>query len=156
VTIAFSIRRAAAADELAAIELLPRLADFGPPAWRTREEIAEGETRALRGHFRSPLSGDELLVAIGPDGRLLGLVFLETKRDYFTLVAHGHVGILVVAAEAEGQGIGRALLAAAVRWGRARAFGRLTLGVFAANLRAREVYERDGWQAEILTYVKPL
>ena len=32
----------------------------------------------------------------------------------------------------------------------------LTLNVFAANSRARRFYEREGWSAEMMKYVKPL
>jgi len=64
--------------------------------------------------------------------------------------------ILAVAREAEGQGVGRALLDAADEWGRRRGFRRLTLAVFADNARAKEFYARLGWRTELETLFKTL
>jgi GNAT superfamily N-acetyltransferase len=87
---------------------------------------------------------------------VVGVMLLETRRDYFTDQPHGYVGILAVAKETEGQGVGRALLAAAEAWGRTSGFRRLTLAVFAENRRAREFYARQGWRAELETLYKDL
>lgn len=81
---------------------------------------------------------------------------LESRRDYFTNEAHGHVAILAVAREAEGQGIGRALLQAGEDWARANRYSKLTLAVFKDNERAKQVYERQGWRSELETWYKPL
>jgi len=66
------------------------------------------------------------------------------------------VAILAVADGVEGQGIGRALLAAAEQWGRAQGCRRLTLSVFHENQRARELYVKQGWRPELETYYKTL
>lgn len=97
-----------------------------------------------------------LLVAEHAKLGIAGVVLLENRRDYFTGEAHGHVAILAVAREAEGQGLGRALLEAADRWGRAHGFRRLTLAVFTDNRRAREFYQRQGWRPELETWYKSL
>jgi ribosomal protein S18 acetylase RimI-like enzyme len=97
-----------------------------------------------------------LLVAEQPLGAVVGAILLDERRDYFTDQKHGHVSILAVARDAEGQGIGRALLAAAEDWGRANGFARLTLSVFSENHRAKRLYERQGWRPEIETWYKPL
>ncbi len=61
-----------------------------------------------------------------------------------------------MAAEAEGQGVGRVLLEAAEDWAREQKLQMLSLNVFAGNARARHVYERLGYTPETLRYVKPL
>jgi GNAT superfamily N-acetyltransferase len=66
------------------------------------------------------------------------------------------VAVLAVAAEAEGQGVGRALLEAAEGWTREQGLSMLTLNVFEGNTRARTVYERLGYAPETLRYVKTL
>jgi len=76
---------------------------------------------------------------------------LESRRDYFTNEAHAHVAILAVAREAEGQGIGRALLQAGQDWARANRYSNLTLAVFKENERAKKVYEHQGWRSELET-----
>src|SRR5207248_8205297 len=58
--------------------------------------------------------------------------------------------------EAEGQGIGRALLQAGEDWARANRYSKLTLAVFKDNERAKQVYERQGWPSELETWYKPL
>ena len=133
-----------------------RLGEFGAPPWRTPDEIVAGEVRTLRRHLSSPSPTEGLLVAQDPAGRRLGFVFVESLRDYFGGESHGHVGILAVAAEAEGRGAGRALLEAAEDWARIRGYGFVTLNVFERNRRARQVYERAGYAAETLRYRKAL
>ncbi|HTR02125.1 MAG TPA: GNAT family N-acetyltransferase [Thermoanaerobaculia bacterium] len=133
-----------------------RLAVFGPPPWRTPAEVVEGEARTLRAFFDAPPANAALLVAEDEAHRPLGFAYVEVLRDYFRQDEHGHVGILAVAAEAEGKGAGGALLAAAEDWSRARGFDRLTLNVFEKNARARAVYAHRGFRPESLRYVKPL
>lgn len=147
------IRDATPADLPSVLELTARLPVFGPPEWRTTEEIVEGERRAVRAFFQKSPEGSRLLVA-EEDGRAQGYALLETLTDYFTLERHGHVGILAVAAEAEGRGLARALLDAADAWARENGFSRMTLNVFAGNRHARDVYEHLGFAPETVRYLK--
>jgi GNAT superfamily N-acetyltransferase len=73
-----------------------------------------------------------------------------------TLEQHGHIGMLVVTEEAQGKGVGGALMRAAEAWAREHGYRRLTLNVFEANRTARAVYEHLGYAAETLRYVKIL
>lgn len=131
------------------------LVAFGPPAWRTPEEVVEGEAKTLRAWFAAPPPGSALLLA-EEDGRPLGFAYLETLRDYFLEREHGHIGILAVTKEAQGRGAGGALLEAAETWARGRGYRRLTLHVFEGNARARAVYAHRGYRPESLKYVKLL
>jgi ribosomal protein S18 acetylase RimI-like enzyme len=90
------------------------------------------------------------------DGALGGFVYVQRQLDYFRQRPHAHVSILTVGAEVEGQGAGRALLEAAEGWARAQGLELITLNVFAGNQRARAIYERIGYAAETLRYVKLL
>ena len=56
----------------------------------------------------------------------------------------------------EGQGIGRALLDYATDWAREHGADALTLNVFPGNTRARALYERAGFQTDLLKLVRPL
>ena len=89
-------------------------------------------------------------------GRPLGFAHIKTFTDYFTAEPHGHVSDLVVAAGAEGRGVGSALMAAAEDWSRARGHRLLTLNVFDENRRARALYERLGYRPDTLRMVKVL
>jgi GNAT superfamily N-acetyltransferase len=150
------IRRALSNDSSFVLRAALRLVDFDPPAWRTSTDIVKGEVRNLRAFFAAPPAGSALLIAESePDGNL-GFVYLERQQDYFTLEWHGHVGMLVVAEEAEGQGIGSALMRAAEAWAREQGYGKLTLTVFEANRKARALYDHLGYAPEMHRYVKVL
>ena len=148
------IRPADRSDEAFVHGTTGRLAAFGPPAWRTPEEIVEAERRTLRAFFSEPRTDTALLIA--ETDTPLGFVYLETQVDYFTGERHGHVGIIAVDDVAEGRGIGKALLEAAGSWARTRGFRRLTLNVFVGNERARRLYEHGGFEAETLRYVRAI
>ncbi|HSB35336.1 MAG TPA: GNAT family N-acetyltransferase [Thermoanaerobaculia bacterium] len=150
------IRNARHDDRAFVVDAAGRLEEFGVPPGRTPGEIVAGERRTLLRYFAMPSDSEALLVAEGAGGERLGFAFLEAATDYFTGEAHGHVGILAVAREAEGTGAGKELLAAAEAWSRRRGYRRLTLNVFEANRHARDVYEHVGYAAETLRYVKPL
>jgi GNAT superfamily N-acetyltransferase len=148
------VRSARAADRAFVLDTAARLADFGPPpAWRTPEELVEGEARTLRDFFESPDDGSRLLIAEAGERRV-GFALVEELRDYFSLERHGHVGILAVTAGAEGRGAGGALLRAAESWARDRGFRTLTLNVFSGNRHARAVYEHMGFEEDTVKYVK--
>jgi ribosomal protein S18 acetylase RimI-like enzyme len=150
------IRPARASDLSALLSLAGRLADFPVPPWRTGAQVIEAERRALTRALGSASPNAPLFVAEDGDGLLSGFMYLETVADYFTGRSHAHVAILAVAASAEGRGVGRALLAVADGWARERGHPFVTLNVFAQNARARAVYERLGYGAETIRYVKPL
>lgn len=150
------IRPALPEDRAFVLEAAQRLAAFGPPAWRTASEIVEREARTLAAFLAAPPAGSSLLVAESEQGERLGFVYLEPLEDYFTLEAHGHVGMLAVTETAEGKGIAGALMRAAELWALEQGFLKLTLTVFEANRGARAMYEHLGYVAETLRYVKIL
>lgn len=149
------IRPAVFEDRAFALATVMRLGSFGPPPWRTEDEIGEADARVVRTFFESPPAGASLLVAES-DGASLGFMYLETLRDYFVGEEHGHVGILAVTETAEGKGAGGALMRAAEDWARERGYRKLTLNVFDGNARARAIYDHFGYRPETVRYVKLL
>ena len=152
----FVIRPANARDRAHVLALVPRLRAFGPPPLRSAEALDAGEQRTLNKFFESPPVGSVLWVAEAPDGAVLGAAYAEQAMDYFTGEAHGHLSILAVTAEAEGHGVGRALLATVDRWGSDRGYRFVTLNVFFTNERAAAVYARAGYRPDTVRYVKEL
>lgn len=150
------IRPAAARDRERVLTLAARLAAFGPPPWRTPDEINEGERRTLRQFFDGHAPSTSTLLVADQAGSMSGFALLEQLQDYFTHERHGHVGILAVAAEVEGRGVAAALLRAAESWAAARGYQKLTLSVFEGNARARAVYEHFGFRIDTIRYLKPL
>jgi GNAT superfamily N-acetyltransferase len=152
------VRDGTAADRDFVIDTARRFAAFGPPPWRSALEVVTGEVRCLDDFFDGNLGGAggaALLVAEEP-GTPVGFAFLEAAVDYFSGDTHGHVGMIAVTEAAEGRGAGAALMRAAEDWARSRGYAKLTLNVFEGNQRARQVYERFGYQVETLRYVKLL
>jgi ribosomal protein S18 acetylase RimI-like enzyme len=81
---------------------------------------------------------------------------LWTLEDYFSQQSHAHVSVIAVTREAEGQGVGRALMAHAEGWARANGHDRITLSVFEGNRRAQALYERVGYHVEMRRMIKKL
>jgi GNAT superfamily N-acetyltransferase len=149
----FTVRSASARDREAALALVPRLRASQPATFRGIEELDAGEARTLRRFFDGNPAGAMLWVAEDASA-VIGIAYAERATDYFTQETHGHLGILAVAEHAEGRGIGRALLQTVENWNREAGFRVLTLNVFASNAHAIAVYEKSGYRADFVRYLK--
>lgn len=152
---AVSIRPATEADRAFVLALADRLVSFDVPAWRPKAELVAGDRRALEEWFSSPKADDAMFVA-ELDGRPAGCAYLVTLVDYFNDRPHAHLSVLAVAAEAEGRGVGSALIDRSIAWAKERNSDRLTLSALVTNSRARALYERKGFGGEYIRYVLPL
>lgn len=74
-----------------------------------------------------------------------------SERAHFTGEVDAYIGELVVSKAAEGAGVGRALVAAAEDWGRARGRKRVVVDTGAANIAARRFYAALGFDEEDVT-----
>lgn len=153
---AVHVRPATPDDRSFVLEMADRLTAFDLPPWRPPEQVVQGDRRDLAKWFDEPGRSGECMLIADIDGMRAGVAHLVTASDFFTLRAHGHLSVLAVAVEAEGRGVGSALLDASAEWARQQGFDRLTLSVFAGNQRAQRVYERHGFAPEFLRYTKPL
>lgn len=151
-----AIRAAVPADESRLLALLPQLADFPLPEWRTPRQVAEADLKILLEALHSPTPETSIFVAEQPADTIAGFIFSTTRQDYFTGKPHAHIEVLTVADEARGKGVARALIEAAELWARRRGYANVTLNVFARNTRAAAVYQKLGYSPETLHYIKPL
>jgi RimJ/RimL family protein N-acetyltransferase len=143
----FSIRPADPADA----EALTRLAEAvsaEPERWlisSNGEWRSVGEERRyLKAIRRYPHAA--VYVAERADGAVVGR--LSVARDQHPASAHVADLGLMVAADARGRGVGKALLAAAVDWARGAGVRKLELHVFPWNEPAIGLYERFGFERE--------
>ena len=77
-------------------------------------------------------------------------------RDAVDATGENHAGELVVAANAERRGIGRALITAAEQWAEERGLAHVTLDTGAANIGARSFYAALGYLEEDVKLTKRL
>ncbi len=150
-----TIRAAGPDDRMFVLDLAERLVSFDVPHWREKPELVEGDRRALAQWFDSR-KNDEALFVAELDGVQAGCAFLVTLVDYFNERPHAHLSVLAVSAEAEGKGVGSALLDRSVAWATEHKSDRLTLSALVNNSRARALYERKGFGGEYIRYVLPL
>lgn len=150
------IRPATAADADWIVSQVPRLHEFGPPPWRTVEQMNAGEIADLRGALERLTDPERHFVIAERDGVRLGFLYVVTLTDFFTGERHAHISDIVVAREGEGQGVGRALMSEAERWAQERGHRVLTLSVFPNNTRARTLYTRLGFHTDVERMLKVL
>jgi len=147
VTLDFKIRPADPSDA----EALVRLAEAvsaEPEGWLISANgnwrSVGDERRYLKALRRYPNAA--VFVAERSDGEIVGRMSLA--RDAHPASAHVADLGLMVAKHARGQGVGRALLEAAVEWARGAGIRKLELHVFPWNEAAIRLYERFGFERE--------
>ena len=132
------VRPCSEADRRSVLALAHRLEE-GVSPWRDRVAVAE----AVRGWVEASVAGaedGERASFVAEDGdRVVGFVSVERSRHWSGAV-EAYIGELMVAEDAEGRGIGRALVDEAIRWGRAQGLDRIALETGAANTPALGFY----------------
>jgi len=152
----FTVRDAGEADAEPIAALMPRLADFDVPASRNPEDLWRSDLAMFRRWLAGEAPECLVQVAVDPAGAVLGFAMTSLRPELLSHEPSAHLEAIAVAAAAEGQGVGKALLVAAEAAAAARGASSMTLHVFARNARARAVYEKAGYDGELLRYTKPL
>ena len=128
-------------------------------AWRwAYAEILPGEHLAAlsveeqaagwRAAFDAPERDGAVLVAVDDAGRIVGVAGWGASRDDDAGSATGEIGMLYVARDHVGTGLGRRLMDAALDGLRATGYERATLWVLEANARGRGFYDHIGWRPD--------
>ncbi|MFP5378162.1 MAG: N-acetyltransferase family protein [Vicinamibacteria bacterium] len=152
----FAIRDARVEDRAALRALLPRLAAFDLPPDRRAEDLWRGDGELLERYLRGDATECFCLVAADVSDAPLGVALVRMQPEPLSHDPAAHLEVLALAPEAEGRGLGRALVSAAETRARERGARHMTLHVFANNTRARALYERAGYDGEMLRYRKRL
>lgn len=150
------VRPSLLADREYISSLATRFSEFDLPDWRSADDIDRTNRLSLQKALEEPEPGAAILVADDETQGPVGFIHIQTQVDYFSGEKHGYVADVAVSKTVEGRGVGRMLLEAAEAWARSNGYRLLTLYVFSANARARRVYERYGFQPELVKYVKPV
>lgn len=153
-----AIRPATRDDAAPILALLPRLAAFDVPPRRDPNHLWHDDAELLRAWIEGSAPQCEVIVAEHLSARreLLGVVIASLRPELLSHAPSAHIEALAVAENAQSRGVGAALIAAAEAAMRARGAETMTLHVFARNTRARALYERAGYDGELLRYIKYL
>src|SRR3954454_2944747 len=150
------IRPATPADVDPILELFPRLAAFELPANREAEDLWRGDAELLRLWSAGAAPQCLVHVAVNSQQVILGIAMAQLREELLTHARSAHLEVIIVRDDAEGQGIGKALIQTIEQAVREQGARSVTLHVFAANTRARAVYERLGYSGELIRYIKHL
>lgn len=117
---------------------------FRQPWYRTDQSqqfYAQWIENAVNGQF-----DDQCLVACGAQGEIFGFASVRAKGE------EARLGLLAVALDQQGQGVGQRLLLAAADWGRVRGAKRLAITTQLSNVIAMRLYLRNGARLENTAY----
>ncbi|MEP6469996.1 MAG: GNAT family N-acetyltransferase [Chloroflexota bacterium] len=128
------------------------LAEFG--AARTpAPERAEAVLRTFADHLRRVADGSLASTVAELDGELVGVCSLEWQQPFWTDETHTWVADLLVTEHARGSGIGRALLASALRTAEDRGAAQVSLETGHTRLAAHGLYRSMGFAESGRTYL---
>jgi len=145
-------------DDLEGIELLlPRLAEFDIPEHRNPDHLWQGDREIIRQWAAGNRDDMEIVVAVTDEERkILGVAVITMRKELMSGEPSAHLEVLALAKSAEGFGIGSALMQESETVAASRGARSLSLHVFANNTKARALYERQGFDGELMRYYKPL
>lgn len=150
----YSIRPAVLEDLDGIRRLLPRLAEFELPPGRVPEHLWRGDEKILMAWAEGKEPDCLIQVAQDEDQQVLGVAMSRLRAELLSGEPSAHLEVLMVAKSAEGSGIGRALMDAAESAARDRGARSMTLHAFATNTRACGLYERLGYNGELIRFTK--
>ena len=139
----------------AILAMMPRLADYDVPASRNPNHLWESDAEM----FEQWLAGEiESLVhvAVDSEGDVAGFSMVRLRPELLSHEPSAHLEAIAINKSAEGKGVARALLDNAERCAADAGALTMTLHVFAVNTRARRLYEKAGYDGELMRYIKPL
>ena len=149
------IRPAVADDADAMLAILPRLATPDLPPSRNPEDLWMSDAERLKQWRDGDVEHVRIQVATA-DGTVAGLAMVSLRPEPLTGDPSAHLEALAVADGYEGLGIGRRLIHAAEQDAARQGAKSMTLHVLTENERARALYERAGFDTELVRYIKPL
>ena len=150
----FKIQQAESHHRDAVLKLLPRLADFPIPKERKPEEFWQGDAVLVKQHFDEKNRDTRIWIAVDETDHILGTLLLRFNQDPLNEQTNAHVEVLAVSEQAEGNGVASQLLEMAEAETRKQQAFSLSLNVFSNNERARSLYQKFGFDEEMIRCIK--
>ncbi len=147
--VTYSIRDAVPTGYPALVPIADEVHTLHAAAHASIFQSVERASSLPQAHFDDLLAGDTSTIQVAEiAGRIVGFAIVSVfdAPPFEVLIPRRIVFIdnMVVTEAHRGQGIGQALLDAAIEWGRARGATTLELTVWEFNQRAKALYERLG------------
>jgi len=95
-------------------------------------------------------------VAVKNCGQQIGYVNVREGMDDIAAEKCAYIALLADMPEVEGEGVAKSLVQAAENWSKEMGFTRVSLDVFARNLRGQRFYEKKGNKPETIRVIKQL
>lgn len=134
---------------------MPFLASFEISQGRNSRHLWEGDAELLREWAGGRRPECFVHSAVAPEGKLFGFTIVSMRDELLSHNPSAHLEAIVVAAEAQRQGVASGLLLAAEEEAQNRGALSMSLHVFASNNKARAMYEKLGYDGELMRYIKP-
>lgn len=150
----YSIRPATVEDGEKMFALLPRLAAFQLPEHRKPEHTYSGDGKMLKKWMQGKEPDCFVYVAVDESENLLGWSYVRMQAEFMSYEPGCHLEVILVDESASGQGIGQALLDISESEAKIRGAQSMTLHVWTNNTRARAMYEKNGFDGELMRYIK--
>lgn len=148
------IRPYVPSDRAFVLSLAPRLA-IGRQPWRDLtlwlKTVEKWLTESIEQHNQKTM----VLIAENEQSERLGFATVS-HSTHFTGQRQAYVGELATSEEAEGRGVGSALVEACEQWAREQGYTIITLTTGAGNTRALKFYDHLGFHKEDITLTKLL
>lgn len=143
------IRPVTSLDKEQVLALAPRLRE-GVAEWRDPTAVLHAVTGWVQDALDQSHREDRTVLVAEQNGSVVGFVSASHIK-HWSGASDGYIGELVVSPEAEGAGVGSALIQAAVEWCRSRGLKRVRVDTGVANTRARSLYQKLGFEEEGIT-----
>lgn len=138
------------------LALYQRLASFEVPSRRRPEELWAGDALLTQKWADGEVENAIFKVAVGSEAEILGVAFARMGPEALSRKPGAHLEVLVVGSEAEGKGVGRALVESVEQTVKEMGAKSLTLNVFRNNQKARGFYGKLGFDEELIRCIKEL
>jgi len=160
----FKVRNAVAEDLENIIPLLPRLADFEIPQGREADELWAGDKAMMLAWANGERKDINVFVAtvcasVSDDianESIVGVSAVSWRNETYSGKSSSHLEILALDKSVEGMGLGKRLLETVEQHAVENHASSMTLHVYATNNRARCLYEKIGFEVEVIRYNKNL
>jgi len=151
-----AIRDAQPTDSEKMLALLPNLADFDTPNNRNPDHLWQGDRATLLRWLDGDAPHTFVRVASSPNENVAGLAIVTLGDEMLSHEPSAHLEVLAVDPTQRRQGIAQALIDDAEQESRQRGAKSMSLHVFTNNTRARKLYEKCGFESEIIRCYKEI